>query len=285
MTMTTKVQNVTPEDARRMLAKNTNNRPIRQAWVEQIAALIKTGKWSLTHQGIALATGGRVLDGQHRLHAIALAGKTVSIQVTTGMDEALYRWIDGGKSRTTPDRIHLVDDPRINRIACSMITAYITAAVKGNANACSVDDVENCFLDMADAWVYVASAFLKGVRRITTAPIGAALANYYNHTQTKGVEFTQHLLTGEYLTSTHPAYVLREGLLQGRLHGIHENYWKAMAACRAHVEGRSITYLNAATTDFSDHVYNRMLWAREKAHDKARLTRTLQKHVKGIDAK
>jgi hypothetical protein len=269
MPSATTIRDITPADARRMLEKNTNNRPLRDSWVEQLVGLIRDGKWAVTHQGIGISETGRVLDGQHRLHAILRSGRTVQVMVTTGMDEDMYRWIDGGKSRTVADRIHLVDDPGMNKTACGLISAYLTIAEGVDCSQrFSVDEVENCFLDMTDAWIFASGAFSVKVRGISIGPVGAALAVYHNKTETKAREFMEMILRGEHLTHSHPAYVLREALLAKRLHGVHEIYWKTMGACMAHIEGRSIERLLAAVEDFKGNKYMTLVWARQRKNEK-----------------
>jgi len=65
------VLNVSPDMALKWLEGNTHNRPINQAHVNRLAKEITAGRWQLTHQGIAFDTKGILIDGQHRLWAIA----------------------------------------------------------------------------------------------------------------------------------------------------------------------------------------------------------------------
>jgi hypothetical protein len=78
---------VTPAMARQWLKYNTRNRPLRPSHVERLKASFERGEYVMTHQGIAFATDGSVIDGQHRLHAIADMpdGTSFPMLVTLGL--------------------------------------------------------------------------------------------------------------------------------------------------------------------------------------------------------
>lgn len=99
---------VTPAMAREWLGRNADNRALKQGHVLQLAGRIKRGEWQLSHQGIAFACGGRLLDGQHRLHAITLAGIAVPMLVSLDADPAMFEVVDnGGVQRTNGDILRM----------------------------------------------------------------------------------------------------------------------------------------------------------------------------------
>lgn len=73
---------ISPEQAKKWLEKNDNNRNINYAKVKKMAKDMKEGHWDTTHQGIAIASDGTLVDGQHRLLAIVESGVTVRMNVT-----------------------------------------------------------------------------------------------------------------------------------------------------------------------------------------------------------
>lgn len=103
--METTVLNVTPLMARQWLETNTINRPLRKGVVEGYKTAFMRGEYRLTHQGIAFATTGELLDGQHRLSAIAEMPDdfTIPIMVTRGMPPESNKGIDQGLKRTHAD--------------------------------------------------------------------------------------------------------------------------------------------------------------------------------------
>lgn len=72
---------VTPDMAREWLKKNKRNRKFRLDRGVGYATEIDSGRWLLTHQGVAFSETGELLDGQHRLWAIVRTGKTVKMAV------------------------------------------------------------------------------------------------------------------------------------------------------------------------------------------------------------
>lgn len=76
---------ITPGLADAWLKKNPGNRPIRKAVVKSFALDMLAGNWKLTHQGVAFDAAGNLIDGQHRLTAVIMAGVPVRMMVTTGL--------------------------------------------------------------------------------------------------------------------------------------------------------------------------------------------------------
>jgi len=102
------VQTITPEDAETLLKTNVNNRNLSRRRVEMYANDIRRGMWKLTGDTIKLAknpvTGEvRLIDGQHRLNAIIVAGMPVQTVVATGLAEDAFSVIDRGKIRSYGD--------------------------------------------------------------------------------------------------------------------------------------------------------------------------------------
>lgn len=104
-TMETRLTLVSPAMAREWLERNRDNRPLRPGVVDGFLSAYRRGEWKITHQGIAFAKSGRLLDGQHRLTFISeLPDKTVvPMNVTNELDEDTFDAIDQGFKRTTSD--------------------------------------------------------------------------------------------------------------------------------------------------------------------------------------
>jgi hypothetical protein len=65
--------------------------------------MIKRGEWIPTHQGVAFAKSGKLIDGQHRLEAIVEANIPVEMLVVTGVRDDAYKVLDNGIKRTMAD--------------------------------------------------------------------------------------------------------------------------------------------------------------------------------------
>lgn len=103
--MKIQIMDVTPEMAKRWLERNTENRNVNHARVKAIARDIKDGHWDCTHQGIAIASDGTLVDGQHRLMAIVQANKTVRVPVAMNAPKSTH--IDSGAIRSLTNRIQM----------------------------------------------------------------------------------------------------------------------------------------------------------------------------------
>lgn len=101
---------ITPELAAAWLERNTDNRRVAQARVDQYASEMRDGRWRSTHQGIAFDEDGRLADGQHRLWAIIESGVTVTMPVFRGISREAMLCIDTGRPRSDADAFKFMGD-------------------------------------------------------------------------------------------------------------------------------------------------------------------------------
>lgn len=103
--METRLTLVTPAMAREWLERNSDNRPLRPGVVDGFLNAYRRGEWKITHQGIAFAKSGRLLDGQHRLTFVSElpAGTVVPMNVSADLDEDAFDAIDQGVKRSVSD--------------------------------------------------------------------------------------------------------------------------------------------------------------------------------------
>ena len=100
LSMTASIELIGPHEAISLLSGNQGNRKIVKASIRGLVEDIRAGKWKVTHQGIALAPDGRLLDGQHRLTAIIEAGFTVPVMVARNVPTDTFEAIDRGTPRS-----------------------------------------------------------------------------------------------------------------------------------------------------------------------------------------
>lgn len=96
---------ITPAIAAEFLKLNTANRPLRPSWIKALSGMMQRGEWMMTHQGIAITTDGRLIDGQHRLNAVIHAGVSVNMSVVYNCDPASFIALDGGVKRSAADHL------------------------------------------------------------------------------------------------------------------------------------------------------------------------------------
>lgn len=94
---------LTPELAARYLETTDRQRSVSSRLVARLATEIRAGRWQHTHQGLAFDLDGRLIDGQHRCHAVIAADQAITIQVTRGVPAETFSVMDQGKTRTRGD--------------------------------------------------------------------------------------------------------------------------------------------------------------------------------------
>lgn len=117
-----KVETVTPQMAKDWLAKNTNNRSMSQRTVEYYQDMITRNVWQVNGESIKIAEDGTLLDGQHRLQAIANSGVSIDTFVVRGLSTESFKTIDAGKSRSNADYL------KINGSKCTQTHVLAAAA-------------------------------------------------------------------------------------------------------------------------------------------------------------
>lgn len=97
---------ITPDMAVEWLqTANTENRRIRSAWVDTLAREITEGRWMMTGDPIRFDERGILIDGQHRLSAIARTQIAVPLYVIRGLPTGIRDVIDTGTPRHAGDTL------------------------------------------------------------------------------------------------------------------------------------------------------------------------------------
>jgi hypothetical protein len=106
-TPTQQIVYITPEIAQSLLERNEMNRNLKPQHVSTYAQQMKEGKFlSLNGQTISISgtlTTGRLIDGQHRLHAIIESQVTLPFIVVTNLSDDVISTIDIGAKRSVGD--------------------------------------------------------------------------------------------------------------------------------------------------------------------------------------
>lgn len=160
--MTIEIQTITPELAQQYLGTQTENRSLRITHVLFLRDEIIAGAWKLTHQPIAFDENGRLIDGQHRLHAVALSGRAVEMHVARGVRREFFAKIDQSVSRTLADRLCV--DSRITEV---LNTAYRLATGVHNRKA-STDQCKKLLTSPLGAAIGITHEAVRGTKRALT---------------------------------------------------------------------------------------------------------------------
>lgn len=240
---------ITPDVAALVVAEqNTGNRRVRKNLVQYLVSSIENGEWQSDHPQPIVFSSKRLIDGQHRLIAIANAGKTVTARVITGARDELREYIDTGISRNLEDRVAFNDDYAINRRVAQIVnTFYWIVTENGTIKRPTPTQAFNLFVEHERSMTWAASLMTKGIKGVSTAPVMCALVQMHERDSDKAEEFAAALHSPD--SAIQQASRLRDFLrtsMTGGQQAARMNYQRSVGAMKAYLEGRTITALRAA---------------------------------------
>lgn len=83
------------------------NRTPSEATALRHAQTMKSGRWLLTHQGIAFNKNGFMIDGQTRMRALVLAGVAVKFWVFPNCEDETFAVLDSGRKRQAAQMLRI----------------------------------------------------------------------------------------------------------------------------------------------------------------------------------
>jgi hypothetical protein len=118
--MDIQVVTITPEMAKNMLKKNTNNRKIRSRYLARLTDEMRKGRWKLNGDPIRI-NSDILIDGQHRLSAIVQSGVSIESVLITGMSSDVFDTIDCGAKRSTSDILSLSGEKNATLLGATLL--------------------------------------------------------------------------------------------------------------------------------------------------------------------
>lgn len=115
------VMEITPQLAEQWLANNTHNRHLSMRQVKRLADAMKRGEWILNGEPVQFSADGRVLNGQHRLHAVVESGVTIQSVVIRGLAPIAQETIDIGAKRSLASMFKLRGEVNTHVLVSAMI--------------------------------------------------------------------------------------------------------------------------------------------------------------------
>lgn len=102
------IKTITPEQAEQILESNKVNRTLRQGVMEAYRRDMEAGRWMMTGEPIQFSRTGDLLNGQHRMTALAGSkSKGVDFLVITGLPDIAQTMMDQGAARGVSDALRL----------------------------------------------------------------------------------------------------------------------------------------------------------------------------------
>jgi hypothetical protein len=223
---------LSPSDAQLLLELNTNNRTPKNLTSAQYASDMKSGRWRYAGEAIKFAVDGTLLDGQHRLKALASLAEempdfTIKIMIITGLEKESQSVMDQGSKRTAGDNLGLNGIKNPNDVAAA---ARFYLQWRGNhlfTNQSSAGfkmtntEVQDWVMDN-DNFVQDCNETIRFKKSIDMTPrlFMAAYAEFRKLSAEDATEFFDMWDTGANLGHGHPVLALREKLSRIRREGI-----------------------------------------------------------------
>jgi hypothetical protein len=180
-------ETVSPEQASEYLKRNRCNRPLRKSRIDRYAKTMTAGKWRTTHQGLCFDRRGFLVDGQHRLNALILAGVTLRFLVTRDLAPEANDGIDDGMNRSVQDVLHY-KGVQVTQLHVGLVK-WMTFRVGQGLKTSRAPRYERMefYLKHSEAISFVVSLFVEGnkIPRIRIAPMMAVFARAYYTTRSK----------------------------------------------------------------------------------------------------
>lgn len=213
---------VTPRIAASMLEHNANNRRLNPSTVKKYASDMTAGRWEDNGQSIIMGPDEQLLDGQHRLHALIMAGVTLSFLVVRGVSEAARRTIDLTRARNIADQLRMAGVDNYVQVGTAARHALIMlgGGIPGytNKNQSGVLSVPE-LMSFAESNEPLAESVREcaALKHIDSQGFLAAFHFVFGLIdEQKRDAFFKVLRTGLAKNEHHPAYLLRERLIRCR---------------------------------------------------------------------
>lgn len=107
MSRITRIEKISPKKAAELLKKNQNNRKLRPDWINTLARIMLAGQWMLNGETIIIDSDGKLLDGQHRLHAVVKSGVEIESYVVYGLPPEVFNTINQVKAKSNGDMLRI----------------------------------------------------------------------------------------------------------------------------------------------------------------------------------
>lgn len=211
-----RVETITPLAALKLLNHNTFNRSLRAAVVAAYASDMRAGKWHFNGDPIRIAKDGTLLDGQHRLHAVADAGIAVQMVVMRGLSPAQQHTMDTGIKRSLADTLKLRGE-KYPSVLAGLLRSVALSDRLGKSNN-KVTFTTSTLLALLDEnpWLRDGVPLLRRVQLAAKLPVSVSGGLWFLFTQIDGDDardFYTRLASDEGHYQGEPIYALRKVLL------------------------------------------------------------------------
>lgn len=213
------VRMINPTVAKTMLGHMVDNRSVSPARVKRYEGAMRRGEWQVGDP-IMVNGDGRVIEGQHRLHAVIKCGMSIRFAVIEGYDpKKTFGVVGGGKERSAKDWFSILGDknPSVRASAMRLLNADRRGTIENVAQTTGVTPKQ--LVDLRDEVCEQLDESMAAVPTLMGRVVSRAVMVYCHFTfaeKDKALAdvFMDALATGEQLRGTDPIYGLREQFLR-----------------------------------------------------------------------
>ena len=223
---------ITPEIAKRILEKNTINRPMNKSNVAFLVSEICRNNFIYNGEPIIISKDGFLLDGQHRLQACVESGRAIEALIVRDVEKEAMITIDTGRARTASDVFSLknIDNATAVASACkNIISKFNTvrklydseAATKAGKVKVSNTDVLKFYNknkdEMQELTRYSERLIKHGLNILTLSQVSAYIYLFSYEDNSCAIDFFRELITDAKLRDGTAAKLLRTKLLNDKI--------------------------------------------------------------------
>ena len=209
-------ETITPQLAAAYLQASKVNRPVSRHNLDRICLAIKTGEWVANGDAIRFDTSGRLLDGHHRLMAVAKTGMSINTLVVRNIIPRAFLTIDTGKLRNAADVFGILGEVNTTRLSAMVrfVIQYESGQIKSGQISNEVMVAALTRHPGLRGWTH----YTKSLSKITNFGSYIAAVGYLAALSRpeEARQFIDDLCSGAGLLKGSPALTLRERLVQSK---------------------------------------------------------------------
>lgn len=215
---------VTPDLAKKWLDSNIKiNRKLDERLVHSYYQQMVKGQWMETGDTIKFSKSGKLMNGQHTLHAIIKYGKPVALFVAEGLDEEAFMVLDTGKTRSASDALHIAGFKNNTNLAATVKQIllweagyYANPNVRSKASNSDVIDFVEKNPEISEVITFI-NTLWKHFRYVSASTLAMLYWVLSRKNQQQADDFFGKLSSGADLGVENPIRHLREKLMRDSL--------------------------------------------------------------------
>ena len=118
------VYEITTEIAAEILKDNLCNRLLKETAIAKYARDMESGSWWLNGEALVFSSSGRIINGQHRCHAVIRSGVPVDMCVVYGVSHECFNSMDTGVKRSFADVLASKGEAECKALAAAASLKY-----------------------------------------------------------------------------------------------------------------------------------------------------------------